>query len=120
MRGLRGCLWVVAAVLSWASCSHADGGKVPLERLFEIEAPVDRWVDAIPLGNGQAGALLWGSGDELRVTLDRADYWHVRRNPILDDPDATWSRLPLYTNDMPRLLSKYCVRKDPCKLPSNS
>ena len=116
MRKFR-CLLTGAAVLSLAFCASAGGEKVSLERLFEIEAPVDRWVDAIPLGNGQAGALLWGSGDELRVTLDRADYWHVRRNPIMDDPDATWSRLPLYTNDMRRLLSKYCVRRDPCKLP---
>jgi len=106
-----------AAVLFHAFCPCAGGEKDALGRLLEIEAPIDRWVDAIPLGNGQAGALLWGSGDELRITLDRADYWHVKRNPMMDDPDATWSRLPLYTNDMSRLLSKYCVRKDPCKLP---
>ena len=101
-----------AEILLQAACE-----RIPLERLFEMEAPVDRWVDAVPLGNGQAGALLWGSGDELRITLDRADYWHAERNPIMDDPDATWSRLPLYTNDMAKLRSKYCVRRNPCKLP---
>ena len=102
-----------AAAPSFGAASAADS----LERLFEVEAPVDRWVDAIPLGNGQAGALVWGSGDELRLTLDRADYWHVERNPMLDDPNATWANLASFTNDMPKLLAKYVIRRDPCKLP---
>ena len=29
----------------------------------------------IPLGNGTFGALLWGSGARLKITINRADYW---------------------------------------------
>ncbi|MBR3820278.1 MAG: hypothetical protein IKJ37_01510 [Kiritimatiellae bacterium] len=84
---------------------------------LELDAPVKRWVDAIPLGNGQAGALIWGEGDELRITLDRADYWHQHRNPMLDDPRFKWSNLPNYTNDYEELKRVFVVREDPTKLP---
>ena len=31
---------------------------------------MDRWDEAIPLGNGPPGGLLWGDGSELRLSLD--------------------------------------------------
>ncbi len=34
--------------------------------------------DGIPLANGRFGALLWGEGDTLRVTLNRSDFWDHR------------------------------------------
>lgn len=44
----------------------------PLEWRF----PVDQVHDGLPLGNGLFGALLWGRGNTLRLTINRADYWH--------------------------------------------
>jgi hypothetical protein len=37
-----------------------------------------RWDEAIPLGNGMLGALIWQKGDRLRFSLDRADLWDLR------------------------------------------
>lgn len=37
-----------------------------------------RWDEAVPLGNGLLGALIWQKGDHLRFSLDRADLWDMR------------------------------------------
>jgi hypothetical protein len=36
------------------------------------------WDEAIPLGNGLLGALVWQKEDHLRISLDRADLWDMR------------------------------------------
>jgi len=36
------------------------------------------WDEAIPLGNGMVGNLVWQKGDHLRMSLDRADLWDMR------------------------------------------
>jgi len=41
-------------------------------------APIDRWDEAIPLGNGLTGGLLWGHGSHIKLSLDRADLWDLR------------------------------------------
>lgn len=37
-----------------------------------------QWDEAIPLGNGMVGALIWQKGDHLRFSLDRSDLWDMR------------------------------------------
>lgn len=37
-----------------------------------------QWDEAVPLGNGTLGALIWQKGDRLRFSLDRADIWDMR------------------------------------------
>ena len=61
--------------------------------LLDLAAPIDRWDDGIPLGNGGAGALLWGGGGTLNVTLDRADFWHNVNAPSYLAPSFTWKTL---------------------------
>jgi alpha-L-fucosidase 2 len=46
------------------------------------------WDEAIPLGNGMLGALVWKRGENLRISLDRADLWDLRPMPWVDD--STW------------------------------
>jgi hypothetical protein len=43
---------------------------------FDKLAP--QWDEAVPLGNGLLGALIWQKGDQLRFSLDRADLWDLR------------------------------------------
>ena len=38
----------------------------------------NKWDEAIPLGNGMLGALIWQKDDHLRFSLDRADLWDLR------------------------------------------
>ena len=44
----------------------------------ELAAPVQTWDEAIPLGNGTMGVLLWGETNRLRLSLDRGDLWDER------------------------------------------
>ena len=44
-------------------------------------APARTWDEAIPLGNGIMGALLWGDGQPLNVSLDRTGLWDGRPVP---------------------------------------
>ena len=57
-----------------------------------LDAPIDRWDEAIPLGNGLLGALLWGSGNNLKVSLDRGDIWDLR-DPGFDALQWNWQRM---------------------------
>jgi len=38
-----------------------------------------RWDEAMPLGNGMLGALIWEKNQKLRLSLDRADLWDERK-----------------------------------------
>jgi len=50
--------------------------------LFEELATT--WDEAIPLGNGMLGALIWEKEGKLRFSLDRADLWDLRPTANLD------------------------------------
>ncbi|WP_421938300.1 glycosyl hydrolase family 95 catalytic domain-containing protein [Pedobacter sp.] len=39
----------------------------------------NRWDEAMPLGNGMLGALIWEKNQKLRLSLDRADLWDERK-----------------------------------------
>lgn len=45
---------------------------------LKLKAPITRWDDALPLGNGLMGGLLWGEGTKLKLSLDRGDLWDER------------------------------------------
>lgn len=48
---------------------------------LELTAPITQWDEAIPLGNGLLGGLLWGEANLLRLSLDRGDLWDERPAP---------------------------------------
>ena len=43
-----------------------------------LVAPIATWDEAIPLGNGLLGGLLWGGDSRLNISLDRGDLWDLR------------------------------------------
>lgn len=49
----------------------------------------DRWDEAVPLGNGHVGALVWQKENKLRFSLDRADLWDLRPTENFSTPE--WS-----------------------------
>ncbi len=49
------------------------------------------WDEAIPLGNGMLGALVWQKDDKLRLSLDRADLWDLRPMENLKTPEWKYS-----------------------------
>jgi alpha-L-fucosidase 2 len=53
-----------------------------LQHDFVYERPAMEWHRGMPLANAQVGAVLWGDGRPLVLTLDRNDLWELRRKPI--------------------------------------
>jgi alpha-L-fucosidase 2 len=70
----RPLLLLIAAVpLSLAAASLPDPSLNP-----KLQAPIKTWDEAIPLGNGLLGGLVWGEDHTLRLSLDRGDLWDER------------------------------------------
>ena len=38
----------------------------------------EKWIDGMFLGNGEIGAMIWGDGAPLKITLDKMDFWEER------------------------------------------
>lgn len=68
--------------------------KKPLSRSFTHQAPPYQWQNGFPLGNGLLGAMVWGDGNPLVVTLDAADLWDLRvNNAFMSQPDYSYAGL---------------------------
>ncbi|MCC6290299.1 MAG: glycoside hydrolase N-terminal domain-containing protein [Chitinophagaceae bacterium] len=50
----------------------------------------DHWDEAVPLGNGMLGALIWQKNNKLRLSLDRADLWDERKALDLSKFNFKW------------------------------
>ena len=59
--------------------------------LFEELATT--WDEAIPLGNGMLGALIWEKEGKLRFSLDRADLWDLRHTANLNHNNRNFNRV---------------------------
>ena len=51
---------------------------------FVYEAAPLRWSDGLPLGNASIGAVIWGDGGPLKLTLDSCELWDLRSPRIRD------------------------------------
>ena len=60
---------------------------------LKLRAPIQTWDEAIPLGNGLQGGLLWGETNLLRLSLDRGDLWDLRTPPEIHEPGFTYANL---------------------------
>ncbi len=58
-----------------------------------FDAPIGRWDEALPLGNGLTGCLVWGDGAPLQLSLDRGDLWDTRLAPEVLDSGFTYRNL---------------------------
>lgn len=60
---------------------------------LRFAAPIGRWDEALPLGNGMTGALIWGDGQPLVLSLDRADLWDLRPVPEWQHPECNYATM---------------------------
>jgi len=58
---------------------------------LHFEKLATTWDEAIPLGNGMVGALIWQKDGKLRFSLDRADLWDLRPMENLKTPEWKYS-----------------------------
>lgn len=62
-------------------------------RKLVLQAPIDRWDEAIPLGNGLLGGLVWGKDNLINLSLDRGDLWDLRIPEIMKRPDWNYETM---------------------------
>ncbi|MBV8253520.1 MAG: hypothetical protein JO154_13015 [Chitinophaga sp.] len=79
------------------------------------------WYDAMPLGNGMLGALVWQNNQYLRLSLDRADLWDDRPMPGMDKLTFSWvtKQVQLHQYDAVQALgdAPYEANPAPTKIP---
>lgn len=63
------------------------------EHGLHYDRPAMSWDEAFPLGNGLMGALVWGDGNPLKISLDRADLWDLRPVPEFHFPEYTYQTM---------------------------
>ena len=78
----------------------AAASGIPLEQLklverdgVTVQAVMNKLDEAIPLGNGLLGGLLWGSESTIRLSLDRGDLWDTRVPEEFNRQDFTWKTM---------------------------
>lgn len=57
---------------------------------LKFDALPTLWDEAIPLGNGIIGNLIWEKEGRLRIALDRADLWDLRPVKEFESPDYSY------------------------------
>jgi alpha-L-fucosidase 2 len=69
----------------------ASGDKPP--HTLTYDTPATTWDEAMPLGNGTLGALVWGDGAPLNISLDRTDLWDLRPVPEFSSAEYTYETM---------------------------
>ena len=89
----RGFLAASAVASSAIGRGAPAAAAPPLERLrLWYEAPAERWQDAVPLGNGRLGAMVFGGVERERVALNESSVWSG--SPEENDRPAAHEALP--------------------------
>jgi alpha-L-fucosidase 2 len=90
----------LAILLALAPLAAAQVKIGPMERPpgagpdgINLDPPLSRPEDGIPLGNGALAVTVLGSGNRLRLALDRADLWDERLPEPATKPDWSYATL---------------------------
>ncbi|MFN7994764.1 MAG: glycoside hydrolase N-terminal domain-containing protein [Bryobacteraceae bacterium] len=100
------------------------GGAAPgPQHGLHYTSPAERWDEALPLGNGTLGALVWGNGQPLRISLDRSDLWDLRPVPEFHSAEYSFQHLREWKEqgrmaDIRRVYEDPYNRPAPTKLPA--
>ena len=94
--------WSLALCLLWTAVAcptvPARAQSVDPSYRLELSAPIATWDEAIPLGNGMTGGLLWGEGRLVRLSLDRGDLWDLRTPEIYKEPGWNYKTIQELVN----------------------
>jgi len=81
------------------------------------------WDEAMPLGDGLLGALVWGDGKPLKISLDRTDLWDLRPVPEFHMPEYSYRTMRQWVkegriDDLHRLYDNPYGNPGPTKIPA--
>jgi len=98
-------------------------GQPEAEHGLHYKTPAMVWDEALPLGNGLFGALVWGDGKPLRISLDRTDLWDLRPVPEFQGKDYSYRTMRQWVKegrlaDLHRLYDDPYGNPGPTKIPA--
>lgn len=67
--------------------------RVPPHCDLKFDSPILLWDEALPLGSGLTGCLVYGDGNPIKLSLDRGDLWDCRPAPEVLAEDYTYEKL---------------------------
>lgn len=113
----------VFSILIAAACLTPAHAKPRPEHGLHYTTPATVWDEAMPLGNGLLGALVWGDGKPLRISLDRTDLWDLRPVPEFHLPEYSYATMRQWVkegriDDLHRLYDKPYGNPGPTKIPA--
>lgn len=78
-------LLTIASAASERGEAHSAEDWPAKSLVLWYPAPARKWVEALPVGNGRLGAMVFGATDEERIALNEDTFWSGRPyNPIQD------------------------------------
>lgn len=83
-------IFIALIIIPFSSCQEDEKPSVSKYNLT-FSKLAQSWDEAISLGNGMLGALVWEKDKKLRFSLDRADLWDLRPMENLDKPEWKFS-----------------------------
>jgi len=98
-------------------------GQGRVEHGLRYDTPAMVWDEAMPLGNGLLGALVWGDGKPLRISLDRTDLWDLRPVPEFHTKEYSYETMRRWVKegrlgDLHRLYDDPYGNPGPTKIPA--
>ncbi|MFZ2147301.1 MAG: glycoside hydrolase N-terminal domain-containing protein [Sedimentisphaerales bacterium] len=118
--GVHQALSIVIIVIG---CAFKLFGNPLPEHGLQFDSPSQTWDEAIPLGNGLLGALVWGDGEPLKVSLDRTDLWDLRPVPEFHTKEYSYQTMRRWVkegrlSDLHRLYDEPYGNAGPTKIPA--
>ena len=113
----------LVALMTLCAATEASARPPFPEHGLDFNTPAMTWDEALPLGNGIMGALVWGDGAPLNISLDRTDLWDLRPVPEFQSEDYSyavmreWEKAGRY-EDLANMYEKPYHRPAPTKIPA--
>jgi len=123
MSQIRTPHFIFVPVTMLAICLSPAGAEPRPEHGLHYTTPALVWDEALPLGNGLLGALVWGDGQPLRISLDRTDLWDLRPVPEFHTAEYSYKTMRQWVkegriDDLHRLYDKPYGYPGPTKIPA--
>jgi alpha-L-fucosidase 2 len=116
--------WLFSLVLGLLAAGALAAENLPDRSLnLKLAAPIRTWDEAVPLGNGLLGGLLWGEANLLRLSLDRGDLWDLRTPAAIHEKGFTYANLQQLVRarnqrEISRLFDEPYNQPTPTKIPA--
>lgn len=90
--------------------------------IMHFDKTITSWDEAIPLGNGVIGCLIWGPSSALRLSIDRCDLWDTADAPKISEEYSYKNLVKLSRErnekEIERIFDTPYSRPRPTKLPA--